>query len=136
MINVLIKINTADYVNILGANIKLLSMGDGDNLKVIVGKNVREARKQLNYTQSKLAEKIDIQNVEMSRIEKGLVFPKYETFEKLIIALKIRPYQLFKTDEDNIISVAEHNRMVQEIFIDDHKKEIKDKDVQYNLKHH
>ena len=57
-----------------------------NNLKQKFGKNLQFIRKAKGYTQSQLGELIDLQQRQVTRLERGINFPSIETIEK--IALK------------------------------------------------
>lgn len=52
--------------------------------KAIIGKKFREYRKSKHLTQFELAEKVGLNEKQISRIEAGLNYPTYLTFVKLI----------------------------------------------------
>jgi len=53
------------------------------------GKRLREIRKSKGYTQQALAEKANIDEKHLSRVENGKYFPTYTTLNKLLIALNV-----------------------------------------------
>ncbi len=53
------------------------------------GKRLRELRKSRGYTQQALAEKAEIDEKHLSRIENGKYFPSYATLNKLLGALGV-----------------------------------------------
>ena len=57
--------------------------------KAIIGKKFREYRKSKHLTQFELAEKVGLNEKQISRIEAGLNYPTYLTFVKLIDVLNI-----------------------------------------------
>lgn len=65
------------------------------NIKELLGKRIRELRKEHNITQEVLAEKSNIEIATLSNIERGKNYPNYETIEKLSLAFDIMPYELF-----------------------------------------
>lgn len=77
---------------------------NGQELKAILGKNVKFFRYRLEYSQADLAEKADISITFLSNIERGLKFPKPEIITRIANGLGINVYELFKSDivpEDN-----------------------------------
>ena len=52
-------------------------------LAVLVGANITAYRKLRNWSQTELAERIEITAVSLSRIERGLAAPRFQTLEKL-----------------------------------------------------
>lgn len=57
--------------------------------KIIIGKKFREYRKSKRLTQFELAEKVGLNEKQISRIEAGLNYPTYLTFIKLLEVLEI-----------------------------------------------
>lgn len=68
------------------------------NIKVLLGKRIKEIRKRHGYTQEKLAELADIEIPSLSNIENAKNYPNSETLEKLCNALSLSPYELFMFD--------------------------------------
>ncbi len=57
--------------------------------KCVIGRKIKEYRKRKRLTQSQLAEKVDLNTKQISRIESGQNLPAYLTFVKLIDILDI-----------------------------------------------
>lgn len=57
------------------------------NIAVRLGKNIAEARKKSGKTQAEIAEKVGIDTVSLSRIERGTVNPSIATLERIADAL-------------------------------------------------
>ena len=68
------------------------------DVKKSFGEKLKRLRKNRNYTQEQLAEMIDIDPRNLSRIEVGLSFVKAETLEKILSALYITTEELFSND--------------------------------------
>lgn len=64
-------------------------------IKEKLGKRIFELRKRLNISQEELAEKLDISQKSLSKIETGRNFLTSETLEKLILALNVEITELF-----------------------------------------
>lgn len=64
-------------------------------IKEKLGKRIAELRKQLNISQETLAEKLDISQKALSKIETGQNFLTAETLEKLLIAFNLKSSELF-----------------------------------------
>ena len=64
-------------------------------LSVLVGKRIRELREAKNIKQYKLAEMINFEPTNLSKIEKGVHLPKEETINKLTEALGCSVKDLF-----------------------------------------
>ena len=81
-------------------------MYSSSDIKTLLGKRIKELRKKRNLTQEELAEKMDIDQRNLSKIECGNNFITAETLSKILDALKVEPQQLFNFDhhkEDNIL---------------------------------
>ena len=57
--------------------------------KLFIGDRIRYHRKRLNLTQAELAEKVDLSDQHLSKIESGIYVPSLKTFFSLISVLKI-----------------------------------------------
>ena len=80
------------------------------DIKKNFGKRLRELRTQKGLTQEKMAEQIEIQPENYSRIENGLSFPKPENLAKLSKVLGVELAELFQfndvTDYDKILEAV------------------------------
>lgn len=65
------------------------------DIKKILGVNIHNFRLTKNMTQEELAEKTGITTITLSKLENGKTWISLDTFEKIINALNIRPFQLF-----------------------------------------
>ena len=65
-----------------------------DNKKLL-GKRIKELRKNAGFTQEKLAELIDIETSSLSGIESGRHFPSLPTIEKIANTLNLEMKALF-----------------------------------------
>ena len=77
-----------------------------DNKKLL-GKRIKELRKNRNLTQEKLAEMIDIETCSLSAIESGRYYPAFPTIEKIASSLNYDlniffDYKHLKTKEEKI----------------------------------
>ena len=68
------------------------------NIRQLLGKNIRIFRKSCDFSQSKLAERVDTSTNYISAIEAGRRFPSAEMLEKIAIALGIDTPELFSTE--------------------------------------
>lgn len=66
-----------------------------DDIKILLGKRIRELRKRKGLTQEKLAEIIDIEPRNLLKIENAHTFPRAQTLQKLIEVLDCSPSELF-----------------------------------------
>lgn len=65
------------------------------NNKKLLGKRIKELRKQANYTQEQFSEIIGIDTTTLSGIECGRHFPSITTLEKIAQILKVDLQALF-----------------------------------------
>ena len=65
------------------------------DIKVLLGKKIKEIRKAKNITQEKLSEAIGIEPASLSNIENGKYYPTADNLEKILKTLDIKPYELF-----------------------------------------
>jgi transcriptional regulator with XRE-family HTH domain len=56
----------------------------------LLGDSVRDARKEIGFSQEKLAEKADLSAVFISRIERGIESPSVDNLLKIAKALHVR----------------------------------------------
>lgn len=78
--------------------------------------NLKKARKQLSYSQEKLAEKANISVQMINDIEGCRRWPSEKTFSKLANALQIDVYALFLPENSNItVSINERRAIVADI---------------------
>jgi len=76
----------------------------GQEIKAILGKNIKFFRYRMEYSQADLAEKANISITFLSNIERGLKYPKPEILSQIAEGLNVNVYELFKADivpEDN-----------------------------------
>ena len=64
------------------------------DIKVLLGKRIQEIRKSKKITQDYLAEKVGIETVSLSNIERGKFYPTAENLNKIITVLEIKPDEL------------------------------------------
>lgn len=60
-----------------------------NNSKIIIGKKIRKFRQKRGMTQHDLAEKIGVTEKQISKIETGIHYPKFENFVKILDSLNI-----------------------------------------------
>jgi len=76
------------------------------NVRILLGKRIKELRTKNNMKQAELAEIIGIEPRSISRIESGFHFPKDEHLEKFANALNVEIKDLFEfshLDDKNYI---------------------------------
>lgn len=81
-------------------------------LAVIVGANITAKRKLKDLNQAQFAELVGIGPDSLSRIERGLTAPRFQTLEKMAHILECPVAEFFLTDKDNslqFISTCQEN---------------------------
>ncbi len=66
-----------------------------DNIKILLGRKIREFRKNKKMTQEQLAELVGIGTPNISYFETGKFTPAVETLEKIAKALDVEIYELY-----------------------------------------
>ena len=66
------------------------------DLKILLGKRIREYRQKSHLTQFQLAEKLGIDDKHLSRIELGKNMPQSSTITKLAEVFNVEPKELFE----------------------------------------
>ncbi len=66
------------------------------DIKVLLGKRIREYRQKYRMTQFELAEKLEIDDKHLSRIELGKNMPQAPVISKLAEVFNIEPKTLFE----------------------------------------
>lgn len=66
-----------------------------DNIKILLGRKIREFRKNKKMTQEQLAELVGIGTPNISYFETGKFTPAIETLEKIAKALDVEIYELY-----------------------------------------
>jgi transcriptional regulator with XRE-family HTH domain len=69
---------------------------DTQEIKDILGRNIKYFRFHRQLSQSALAEKANISVTFLSNIERGKMFPKVETLSRLTESLDVTVYELFR----------------------------------------
>jgi len=86
---------------------------DGQEIKALLGKNIKNLRADRHYSQEKLAEKADISIIYLSSIERGKKFPKPTIIGQIAEGLDVEIHELFKADQISNATpavTAEHNK--------------------------
>lgn len=71
-----------------------------NQFRALLAKNLKLARARRGLTQQELAEACGLSTNYLATIEIGGKFPSADTLEKMAAALKMKPYQLFLSDDD------------------------------------
>jgi transcriptional regulator with XRE-family HTH domain len=70
----------------------------GQEIRANLGKNVKNLRARRQFSQANLAEKANISIAYLSKIERGLKFPKPDILSQLAESLNVEVYELFKSN--------------------------------------
>jgi len=66
-----------------------------ENFKKLFGENLKKLRKEKGLSQEALAERVEIETYNISRIETGKSFPQINNLIKIINLLEVEPVELF-----------------------------------------
>lgn len=81
-------------------------MKNNTDIKKLLGRRIKELRKQKKLTQEQFAEKVGVYTRNISKIECGTSFVTSQTLSKIISVLEIEPMELFNfkqyDDEENL----------------------------------
>lgn len=66
------------------------------DISKLFGENLRKIRKEANFTQDELSEKLEISQKHLSKIETGNQFASAQLISKIANVLEINPSQLFE----------------------------------------
>ena len=72
----------------------------GEELRTVLGTNLRKLRNRRNWSQMELAEKADISMNFLSEIERGNKWPYPDTLQNLATALDVEVFELFRGEAD------------------------------------
>lgn len=65
-------------------------------IKELLGKRIKELRKQRRLTQEQVAEYVGIETNSLSNIETGRFYPTSENLEKIMTILEVKPKDIFE----------------------------------------
>jgi transcriptional regulator with XRE-family HTH domain len=70
------------------------------DIRVVVGRNLKEYRRKAGFSQERLALECDIHRTYVSGVERGIRNPTVTVLEKLARPLGIQASRLLETDDD------------------------------------
>ena len=70
----------------------------GQEIKKALGSNIKQLRAHKQFSQAILAEEADISVAYLSKIERGIKYPKPDILSQIAEGLGVEVYVLFKTD--------------------------------------
>jgi transcriptional regulator with XRE-family HTH domain len=88
-------------------------------IKDILGRNIKYFRFHRQLSQADLAEKADISVTFLSNLERGKMFPKIETLSRITKGLEVEVHELFRTD-----LIPEENKEIINRLSEDIKKNV------------
>jgi transcriptional regulator with XRE-family HTH domain len=71
-----------------------------EQLRAVLGSNLRKFRNRREWSQMELAERANISMNFLSEVERGLKWPYPETLQNLADALGVEVYELFRPEND------------------------------------
>ena len=77
---------------------------NGQEIKAILGKNIKLVRTNRQYSQALLAERAEISITFLSNIERGLKYPKPAVLSQIAEKLGVEVYELFKSNSHPTIA--------------------------------
>ena len=89
--------------------------------KILLGKRIKELRKQKGYTQDYLAEKLKIEPRQLSKLETGKHYPSFETIIALLETFSITFEELIAIEHLNDTKMIKET-MIKEIETIDENK--------------
>lgn len=98
------------------------------NLKHKFGRRIRELRKSKGLTQEQIAELINIEPPNVSKLESGLHFPQPDKIEKLAKALNLEIHDLFDFEH-----LQERQDLIRFIMINLEEFDIKTVELVYKI---
>ena len=72
----------------------------GEQIRAVLGANLKKWRLRRKWSQMKLAEEADISMNFLSEIERGVKWPFPETLQNLATALNVEVFELFKKENE------------------------------------
>lgn len=106
-----------------------------DDIKKLLGKNVRAYRIYKNLSQEKLAELARLSPLTISKIETGQEWPSSLTLASLCAAMDVRPSRLFIDDEDDLMPKGYAVETLSDAFKEIINQFKHSPSVMYNIKH-
>jgi transcriptional regulator with XRE-family HTH domain len=76
------------------------------SMALVVGENIARRRRSLGLTQEQLAERLNIGQDALSRMEKGVISPKTARLRDFAESLQCRPSDLFRETEPGADELA------------------------------
>lgn len=118
---------TVFYLFVQDNNILLVFCygGNMNNSKAKIGEKIRKFRVKQGMTQHDLAEKIGVTEKQISKIETGIHYPKFENFVKILESLNITLKE-FANDSEQDMDVSYARKSMMKIV-----NRFTDKELEY-----
>lgn len=101
---------------------------DNKNLKTDIGKKIKLARLQSNFTQAELAEEIALSTEYISQLERGIHIGSIDTIIKVCNTLGISPNYIFSdlidANSPKIENMIDHNFLKNYLQLNEDNKDI------------
>ena len=89
-----------------------------EELRAILGANLRKFRNRREWSQMELAERANISMNFLSEIERGLKWPYPETLQSLADSLEVEVYELFRPKNEADPDIGKHiERFSRDVMI-------------------
>ena len=85
------------------------------DLKALFGQNLKKLRSERGLTQECLAESLELNSRQISKIETGEHLPSAKTLEKLCEVLNVLPQELFTFDREKTKSVSKELLLIRQV---------------------
>ena len=105
---------------------------EGQDIKTILGQNIKILRTHMQYSQAELAEKTEISIIYLSNIERGKKFPKPAILAQLADGLEVEVYELFKLNHTPKIVDKNNNELINRLSKEITKKVIQAMETGFN----
>ena len=90
----------------------------GEELKAVLGQNIKNIRSHRQYSQAELAEKADISIIYLSNIERGKKYPKPAILTQIADSLEVEIYEFFKSNHKPGVVKNDHKKYITHISKD------------------
>ncbi len=77
-----------------------------NKLAIEIGAQIAKRRKNIGYTQIQMAQMLGIEQESLSRIEKGVIAPKFSRLENIALILECKVSDLFLSKNDDFESIS------------------------------
>jgi len=100
----------------------------GEEIKTILGANIKDLRAHRQFTQAELAERANISIIYLSNIERGIKYPKPAILLQIAEGLEVEVYELFKPNHIPNALPKNNEKLINRLSREMTKKVIKTMD--------